>query len=89
MEQSSVDMLLFCTDFIEKNFKEYSQNSNCRMWIRTAVDILKKTEDDSSNFIISEFEHIDEYLSGKDEHSNISDILTKISTIKILLNDIK
>jgi len=89
MEQASMDMLLFCTDFIEKNFQEYSQNSNCRMWIRTAVDILKKTEDDSSNYIISEFEHIDEYLSGKDENANSADILTKISTIKILIDGIK
>jgi len=86
MDQSSMDMLLFCADFIEKNFQEYSQNSTCRMWIRTAIDILEKSDDGSSDYMVSEFQHIDEYLSGKDENSNSGDILTKISTIKILLN---
>lgn len=88
MEQSSMDMLLFCTDFIEKNFKEYSQNSSCRMWIRTAIDILKKENHDSASYIISEFQHIDEFLSGKDANIHSGDILTKISTIKILIANI-
>jgi hypothetical protein len=64
---------------------EQSQNVQCRNWIKTAKDSIKKSNLSSSNFILSILDEIDGYFSGSDTKLTSNDVLEKISMIQSLL----
>ena len=85
MNTSSIDTINFCLQFIRDNVDEASQRTMCRTWLKTAIDTFKSDDSGSTDFIISELEQIDQYLSGANGSMTSVDVLTKLDTVKQLL----
>lgn len=85
MNQKSKEMVLFSLNYVKNNMGEQSQNVQCRNWIKTAKESIKKSGLSSSNFILSILDEIDGYFSGSDTKLTSNDVLEKISMIQSLL----
>jgi hypothetical protein len=57
----------------------------CRTWLKTAVDTIKKDNQGSTDFVISELDAIDKFLSGASTSMTSVDVLTKLDTVNQLL----
>lgn len=88
MDQSSKDMLFFCMEFVRDNIYERSQNVQCRTWLKTAMDIIEKSELDNGDFIISNLKGADAYFSGADSISTSNNVIDKIKMVEALLQNV-
>jgi len=85
MSTQSIDTINFCLQFIRDNVDEHSQRTMCRTWLKTAIDTVRNDQIGSVDFIVSELEQIDHYLSGASGSMTSVDVLTKLDTVKQLL----
>ncbi|MCK8060044.1 MULTISPECIES: hypothetical protein [unclassified Fusibacter] len=86
MDQTSKDTLAFCIEFSKNNMNAASQVTMCRVWLKTAIEILEKNIDlGSAAYIKSEIESVDKWLAGGDSRSTSNDIYTKLQTIESLM----
>lgn len=85
MNTSSLDTVNFCLSFVRDNVDEASQRTMCRTWLKTAMDTIKKDHEGNTDFIITELEAIDSYLSGANGSMTSVDVLTKLDTVNQLL----
>lgn len=85
MNPSSLDTVNFCLNFIKNNFDEASQRTMCRTWLKTAIQTLNSENLGSVDFITSELNTIDQYLSGASSTMTAVDIITKLDTVNQLL----
>jgi len=85
MNPSSLDTINFCLNFIRDNFDEASQRTMCRTWLKTAVQTLNSEDLGSADFITSELNAIDQYLSGASTTMTSVDVITKLDTVNQLL----
>ena len=85
MNQKGKEMVLFSLNYVKNNMDEQSQNVQCRNWIKTAKDSIRKSGLSSSNFIDSILDEIDGYFSGSDSQLTSNDIREKINMIESLL----
>lgn len=83
---TSLNTIHFCLQFIRDNVDEVSQRTMCRTWLKTALDTIKQENIGSTDFIVSELEDIDSYLSGANSSMTSVDVLTKLDTVNQLLN---
>ena len=88
MDQTSKNTLLFCIDFTRTHFREASQTTQCKTWLKTAIEILKNTDSGSADFIMSELTAVDKWLAGGDSSSTSEDILSRIQTAETLAKDL-
>ncbi len=86
MNQSDKDMIYFCLDFVKNNLSEQSQNVQCRNWIKTASDLVEKSDLGSAGFIVSNLKEADDYFSGASTSATVNTVLDKIEMVKQLLN---
>lgn len=86
MNQSDKDMVYFCLDFVKNNLHEQSQNVQCRNWLKTASELIGKSELGSAGFIISNLKEADDYFSGASASATVNTVLDKIDMVKQLLN---
>ncbi len=85
MDSASLNTIHFCLQFIKDNANEASQRTMCRTWLKTAVDTIKKDNQGSTDFVISELDAIDKFLSGASTSMTSVDVLTKLDTVNQLL----
>ncbi|MBI9011043.1 MAG: hypothetical protein JEZ08_02345 [Clostridiales bacterium] len=85
MNPSSLDTINFCLKFIKDNFDEASQRTMCRTWLKTAIETLNSEDLGSVDFITSELNAIDQYLSGASSTMTPVDVITKLDTVNQLL----
>ena len=85
MNPSSLDTINFCLNFIKDNFDEASQRTMCRTWLKTAIQTLNSENLGSADFITSELNAIDQYLSGASTKMTSVDVITKLDTVNKLL----
>jgi hypothetical protein len=88
MDQSSLDTLNFCVEFIKKHYHDRSQISMCLVWLKQARELLEKDDTLSSGiFIINELEAIEGYLLGSASSMTSADVDSKVQMIMTLLAD--
>lgn len=85
MNSSSKNTFEFCLQFVKINFEDVSQRTQCRTWIKTAINTISNEDIGAKDFIISELSSIDGYLSGADNKMTSVDVLTKVDTVTQLL----
>jgi len=85
MNPASLDTINFCLNFIKDNFDEASQRTMCRTWLKTAIQTLNSEDLGSTDFITSELNAIDQYLSGASTTMTSVDVITKLDTVNQLL----
>lgn len=85
MDQSSKDMVLFCLEFVKNNVSVQSQNVQCRNWIKTAKDIIGKSNLSSSDFMMSALDEADGYFSGVNISATTNTVIDKIKMVESLL----
>jgi hypothetical protein len=85
MDATAKSTIEFCLSFITDNVDDISKHSQARMWINTAIDTIKKENEGSADFVISELSAIDAYFSGANSSLTSVDVHTKVDTVKQLL----
>lgn len=81
MNSSSKNTFDFCLQFVKINFEDLSQRTQCRTWIKTAITTISSSNIGAKDYVISELQAIDGYLSGANAGMTSVDVLTKIDTI--------
>lgn len=87
MNSTTKDTINFCLQFIRINSDNVSQKTQCRTWTKMAIETMAKEDIGSRDFIISELEAIDRYLSGADGKMTTVDVMNKVETISQLMGD--
>lgn len=89
IDDSSKNTISFCLEFTRTNLLEHSQNSQCRVWLKTVLTILDgHPEISSQGFMMSEIEDIDKFLSGSNSSLTSNDIYSKLEMVETLLKDL-
>lgn len=89
MDQTSLDSLKFCIEFTKNNMGTASQVTMCRVWLKTAMEILTKNINlGSASYMRSELEAVDKWFSGGDAKSTSNDILAKLKTVESLVDSL-
>ncbi len=88
MDQSNKDMVFFCLEFVKNNVYEQSQNVQCRIWIKNAVEIIEKSSLENADFLVLNLHAVDAFFSGHDSSSTTNNIIDKVKLIEALLKDV-
>ena len=78
MEQSSLDTIQFCLEFVKNNYSSQSQNVQCRKWLKMVMQLLEKGEHPNKDFIIMNLLEVDGYFSGANSKATSNTIFDKI-----------
>lgn len=87
MNSTARDTMNFCLNFIKMNVDEASQKTQCRTWVKMAIDTIGKEDIGAKDYIISELDAIDRYLSGADGSMTTVDVRNKIDTVYQLMGN--
>ena len=85
MEQSSLDTIQFCLEFVKNNYSSQSQNVQCRNWLKMVMQLLEDGGHPNKDFIIMNLMEVDGYFSGANSKATSNTIFDKIELVKSLL----